>query len=67
MRLARLTPRQRSRPVRAGGGAALIGASQLVQQVPFVVPMPYPAKVTLFVVALLLLAAAPAWYVLRRD
>ncbi|MEV4479898.1 hypothetical protein AB0K04_12820 [Micromonospora coxensis] len=67
VRVARLTRRQRSQPVRVGGGAAFIGASQLIQQVPFVVPMPYPAKVALFVVAFLLLGAALAWFALRRD
>lgn len=65
-RVARLTPGQRSRPVRVGGAQALLGAGVLAQQAPFLIPMPYPVGVALFVVALLLLAAAAGWFVLLR-
>ncbi|BCL15081.1 hypothetical protein [Micromonospora sagamiensis] len=67
VRAARLPASQRSQPVRIGGGQALIGASLLLQQAPFLVPMPYPVGAALFVVALLLAAAGVGWFVLRRD
>ncbi|SCL38107.1 hypothetical protein GA0074692_4900 [Micromonospora pallida] len=67
IRVARLPASQRSQPVRIGGGQALIGASLLIQQAPFLVPMPFPVGFALLVVALLLAGASLGWYLLRRD
>ncbi|WP_406039096.1 hypothetical protein OG799_27625 [Micromonospora sp. NBC_00898] len=67
LRCARPTKSQRSQPVRIGGGQALVGASLLTQQAPFLIPMPFPVGAALFVVALLLAAAALGWSILRRD
>jgi hypothetical protein len=67
VRVARLTASQRSQPVRVGGGQALLGACLLVQQAPFLFPMPHLAGVILFVVALLLALTAVGWFVLLRH
>ncbi|MER5332416.1 hypothetical protein [Micromonospora sp. NPDC002717] len=67
VRAVRMPARQRSQPVRMGGGQALLGASLLIQQAPFLIPMSYPVGAALFVVALLLAGAAAGWFVLRRD
>jgi hypothetical protein len=67
IRVARLPASHRSQPVRVGGGQALIGASLLIQQAPFLVPMPHPVGSALLVVALFLAGASLGWYVLRRD
>ena len=45
----------------------MVGASLLIQQAPFLTPMPFPVGAALFVVALLLAAAALGWSILRRD
>ncbi|MER7416827.1 hypothetical protein ABT346_08585 [Micromonospora peucetia] len=65
-RFARLTESQRSQPVRLGGNVTLLGASLLVQQTPFLVPVPHPVGDALFAVALLLVVAAMVWFVLVR-
>ena len=67
MRLTRMGATQRSQPVRVGGVQALLGASLLAQQAPFLIPMPAPAGRSLFALALLLVAAAMGWYVWRQD
>ncbi|SCE70555.1 hypothetical protein GA0074696_0343 [Micromonospora purpureochromogenes] len=67
VRVARLPASQRSQPVRIGGSQALLGASLLIQQAPFLIPMPYLVGRALFAVALLLLVVAVGWFVLRRD
>ncbi|MEU4773415.1 hypothetical protein [Micromonospora sp. NPDC023644] len=65
-RVARLTASQRLQPVRLGGGQALLGACLLLQQAPFLLPMPSLAGRTLLVVALLLAVAGAGWFVLFR-
>ncbi|PSK66522.1 hypothetical protein B0E53_01538 [Micromonospora sp. MH33] len=67
LRFARLTKSQRSQPVRIGGGQALSGGSLLIQQAPFLIPMPHSLGTALFAVALLLAATALGWCILRRD
>ncbi|GAB3188117.1 hypothetical protein FHX75_12926 [Micromonospora palomenae] len=67
IRVGRLPASQRSQPVRMGGGQALVGASLLIQQAPFLIPMPFPVGAALIVAALLLAGAAVGWFVLRRD
>ncbi|MEH0820912.1 MULTISPECIES: hypothetical protein [unclassified Micromonospora] len=64
LRFARPTNSQRSQPVRIGGGQALLGASLLVQQAPFLIPMPHGLGTALFAAALLLAVAALGWFVL---
>ncbi|MEU4779687.1 hypothetical protein [Micromonospora sp. NPDC023633] len=66
VRVARLTAGQQSQPVRLGGGQALLGACLLLQQAPFLIPMPFLAGLTLLVVALLLAVAGVGWFVLLR-
>ncbi|MBQ1076120.1 hypothetical protein KBX06_23615 [Micromonospora sp. C31] len=67
VRLARLTPSQRSQPVRMGSAQAMIGAGVVFQQAPFLFSVPYPVGVALFVVSLLsILAAAGSFALLRR-
>ncbi|RLK24269.1 hypothetical protein DER29_2172 [Micromonospora sp. M71_S20] len=66
VRVARLTASQRSHPVRVGGGQALLGACLLLQQAPFLIPMPFLAGRTLLVVALLLAVTGAGWFVLLR-
>lgn len=66
VRLARLTPSQRAQPVRMGSFQAMLGASLLIQQAPFLVSMPYPVATTLFAVSLLLLVIAMGSYALLR-
>ncbi|MET8906220.1 hypothetical protein [Micromonospora sp. NPDC004551] len=67
VRFARPTKRQRSQPVRIGGGQAFMGASLLIQQAPPLVPMPHSLGTALFAVALLLAVTALGWVILRRD
>ncbi|MGB2570431.1 hypothetical protein ACPFP2_18565 [Micromonospora citrea] len=67
VRAVRLPASQRSQPVRVGGGQALVGASLLIQQAPFLVPVSFPAGVALFGTALLFALAALGWFALRRD
>lgn len=67
LRFACRTNSQRSQPVRFGGGQALLGASLLIQQAPFLIPMPHRLGTVLFVVALLLAVAALGWSVLVRQ
>ncbi|TCB91262.1 hypothetical protein E0H26_25785 [Micromonospora zingiberis] len=67
VRITRMKARQQSQPVRIGGGQALIGASLLAQQAPFLIPMPTPAGGALLMLALLLAVAAAGWYVWRSD
>ncbi|MFV2105424.1 hypothetical protein [Micromonospora sp. LOL_015] len=57
---------QRSHPIRNGGCQALIGAGLLIQQVPFLVPMPHWLGTALFVVALLVVFTALGWFALVR-
>ncbi|MBQ0892057.1 hypothetical protein KBX37_02910 [Micromonospora sp. U56] len=64
VRGTRLTASRRSEPVRAGGGVALVGASLLIQQAPFLIPVPFAVGAALFAVALLLLMTAAGWFVL---
>jgi hypothetical protein len=66
IRLARLTPSQRSQPVRRGSVQAMIGAGIVVQQAPFLIPMPYPVGVALFAVSLLFLVTAAGSFALLR-
>ncbi|WP_405114767.1 hypothetical protein OG559_10655 [Micromonospora sp. NBC_01405] len=66
LRGARRTERQRSEPVRFGGGVALVNASLLLQQAPFLIPMPHVLGRALFAVALLLVVCAAGWYYLVR-
>ncbi|MEU2660982.1 hypothetical protein [Micromonospora sp. NPDC007220] len=66
VRVARLTASQRSQPARIGGSQALFGACLLVQQAPLLVPMPFLAGRTLFVVALLLAVTGAGWFALLR-
>ncbi|MFC0004367.1 hypothetical protein [Micromonospora siamensis] len=66
-RVAHLTETQRSEPLRRGGSLALIGASVLVQQLPFLVSVPHAVGRALLAVALLLvLGAAACWALVRR-
>ncbi|WBB93763.1 hypothetical protein [Verrucosispora sp. WMMC514] len=65
-RAARLTERQRSQPLRRGGFLALCGASLLVQQVPFLAPVPVAVGRILFALALLLVVSAVGWFALLR-
>lgn len=67
IRLARLTPSQRAQPVRLGSAQALIGASLLLQQAPFLIPMPYPVGVALFAVSLVLVLTAVGSFALLRQ
>ncbi|MEV1288426.1 hypothetical protein [Micromonospora sp. NPDC049679] len=62
----RLTASQRSQPVRHGGSVALLGAGVLVQQAPFLIPVPFAVGRALFAVALLLVMTAVGWSVLVR-
>jgi hypothetical protein len=64
VRLARLTPSQRSQPVRMGSAQAMIGAGLVVQQAPFLISMPYPVGGALFAVSLLLLVTAAGSFAL---
>ncbi|RLP93449.1 hypothetical protein [Micromonospora sp. CV4] len=66
VRLARLGPRERSQPVRTGSAQAMIGAGLLIQQAPFLIPMPYSAGVALLAVSLLLLVTAAGSFALIR-
>lgn len=66
VRVARLPASQRSQPVRRGGFLALLGASMLVAQAPFLIPMPHSVGRALFAVTLLLLMSAAGWSVLLR-
>ncbi|MER7333851.1 MULTISPECIES: hypothetical protein [unclassified Micromonospora] len=66
VRVARLTARQRSQPVRMGVGQALLGACLLVQQAPFLIPMPHSVGVALLVVSLLLALTAVGWFAVPR-
>ncbi|WP_144127722.1 hypothetical protein [Catellatospora sichuanensis] len=66
VRAARLTTSQRSQPIRLGGGVALLGASALLQQAPFLLPLPSAVGRALFAVALLLLMSAVGGHVLLR-
>ncbi|MEG3633047.1 hypothetical protein [Micromonospora palythoicola] len=65
-RAARLTERQRSQPLRRGGCLALCGAGLLVQQVPFLAPVPIAVGRILFALALLLVVSAVGWFALLR-
>ncbi|SCL38099.1 hypothetical protein GA0074692_4897 [Micromonospora pallida] len=67
VRGARLTTRQRPQPVRYGGTLALIGASGLIQQAPFLLPVPVAVGRALFAVALLLAMTALGWSVRVRH
>ena len=67
LRFGRPTKSQPSQPVRIGGGVALVGASLLIQQAPFLIPTPFVLGAALFAVAMLLAATAAGWLVLRRD
>ncbi|MEV0806516.1 hypothetical protein [Micromonospora sp. NPDC050200] len=67
LRFAHPTKSQRSQPVRIGGGIALVNASLLIQQAPFLIPMPFMLGAALFGVALLLAVAAVGWIVLGRE
>lgn len=58
IRVARLTARQQAQPVGMGIGQALVGASLLVQQAPFLFSVPYPVGVALLAVSLLLFLIA---------
>jgi len=60
------TSRQRAEPVRNGGCQALIGASVLIQQVPYLVPMPHGLGVALFGLALLVVLAGLGWFIMVR-
>ncbi|WP_346537292.1 hypothetical protein [Micromonospora sp. DPT] len=66
VRLARLTPSQRSQPVRMGSTQAMIGAGLVVQQAPFLISMPLPVGRALFAVSLLLLVTAAGSFALLR-
>ncbi|WP_326552584.1 hypothetical protein [Micromonospora sp. NBC_01813] len=66
LRFVRPTSSQLSQPVRNGGCQALIGASLLIQQVPFLVPVPHGFGTALFAVALLVVFAALGWFVVVR-
>ncbi|MEH1057025.1 hypothetical protein V6U89_17705 [Micromonospora sp. CPCC 206171] len=66
VRLARLTPSQRSQPVRMGSAQAMIGAGLVVQQAPFLISMPFPVGRALFAVSLLLLVTAVGSFALLR-
>ncbi|MCO1596538.1 hypothetical protein M8C17_15370 [Micromonospora sp. RHAY321] len=66
VRLARLTPSQRSQPLRMGSAQAMIGAGLVVQQAPFLIPMPFPVGRALFAVSLLLLVTAAGSFALLR-
>jgi hypothetical protein len=66
VRIARPTASQRSQPVRGGGSLALLGASTLVAQAPFLIPMPHAVGRALFAVALLLAMSAAGGSVLLR-
>ncbi|MBQ0892060.1 hypothetical protein KBX37_02925 [Micromonospora sp. U56] len=67
LRSGRPTESQRSQPVRIGGGVALVGASLLIQQAPFLIPTSFVPGTALLAVAMLLAATAAGWFVLRRD
>ncbi|MBM0259955.1 hypothetical protein [Micromonospora sp. 4G55] len=67
LRFGRPTTSQRPQPVRIGGGAALVGASLLIQPAPFLIPTPFVLGAALFAVAMLLAATAAGWFILRRD
>lgn len=60
------TGRQRAQPIRNGGCQALIGASVLIQQVPYLVPMPHGLGVALFGLALLVIPAGLGWFIIVR-
>ncbi|MFV2022677.1 hypothetical protein, partial [Micromonospora sp. LOL_023] len=66
LRFVRPTMSQRSLPVRNGGCQALLGAGLLIQQVPFLVPVPHWLGTALFAVALLVVFAALGWFILVR-
>jgi hypothetical protein len=67
LRFARLPKSQRSQPVRIGVGGALVGASLLIHQAPFLISMPKPVAAALFAVALLLTVTAAGWFALWRH
>ncbi|MGR6316614.1 hypothetical protein Q2K19_09970 [Micromonospora soli] len=67
LRFARPGRTARTQPVRIGGGVALVGASLLLQQVPFLIQMPHALAGTLLMVALALVITAMGWLLLRRD
>ncbi|PWU52079.1 hypothetical protein DLE60_31790 [Micromonospora globispora] len=67
VRIARLTASQRSQPVRRGGFSALLGTGLLVQQAPFLIPVPHAVGQALFAVALLLVVTAAGWFALLRH
>ncbi|MEU6072329.1 hypothetical protein [Micromonospora sp. NPDC047074] len=67
VRAVRLPRKQRSQPVRIGGGQALVGACLLFQQAPFLVPMPHLLGRALFGLALFFAVTAMAWHVLLRS
>ncbi|MEH0820707.1 MULTISPECIES: hypothetical protein [unclassified Micromonospora] len=66
LRFGHPTKSPRMQPVRLGGGLALVGASLLIQQAPFLIPMPLALRAALLAVAVLL-AAAAGWLFLRRG
>ncbi|NES26099.1 hypothetical protein GCE86_26725 [Micromonospora terminaliae] len=66
VRGGRLTASQRSQPVRRGGFLALLGAGLLIQQAPFLIPVPLAVGRALFAAALLLVMSALGWSFLVR-
>lgn len=52
--------------MRTGSAQAMIGAGLLIQQAPFLIPMPYSAGVVLLAVSLLLLVTAAGSFALFR-
>ncbi|MGW5668472.1 hypothetical protein [Micromonospora sp. NPDC003776] len=67
LRFGRPSRTPRTQPVRIGGSVALIGASLLLQQAPFLIRMPHALAGTLFMLSLALLITAAGWLALRRD
>lgn len=60
------TSHQRAQPIRNGGCQALIGTSALIQQVPYLFPMPHWLGVALFGAALLVVLAGLGWFIIVR-
>ncbi|MGK5442805.1 hypothetical protein ACSNN7_13450 [Micromonospora sp. URMC 105] len=65
LRIGRPTKTQRSRPARLGAGLVLVGVSLLIQQAPFLIPMPFALGAALLAAALLLTPAA-GWLLWRE-
>lgn len=57
----------RPQPVRIGGTIAFVGASLLMQQTWFLLPVPRPVQGALSLAAVLAILAGTGWFVARRD